>query len=617
MKKEKEFLNLNGFIGFYQNKSLLCNAEYHYNNLSKMLRTQEHRKQNTSTGNLILTDSFALGSTCRIQTIQMYEKTYHLLLCGELYNQDELTNNLKMMCFRNDAQNDAQLILLSYLCFGSESFISFKGNFSFALICEEENSIYLVRDALGCKPLYYSQTDNIFLFATEPKALLAHPDVTPEVGKSGFCEVFFLGPASTPGITPYKNIFEVKPGHYLFMNATSLHQQPYWCLKTHAHTDSYKDTVDKTASLIRNAILQQSKPHNRIACLLSGGIDSSIVTAICANTLKEENISLKTYSFDYEENDTYFHANSFQPSMDRPFVDKMVSAFDTDHTYLSCSQKELFDTLKDSLLSHDIPPMADVDASLLFFCRKIAPHHPIVLTGECADEVFGGYPWFHREELLDADTFPWSLNLITRTGFLKKELLEELNAKDYVQNAYKDAIHRISYLPRESICEQRKRRNAYLSLTWFGATLLKRMERCAASGGVIPRLPFADRDLVEYIYNVPWDMKLKDGVIKSLLRTAFDKDLPEEILWRKKSPYPKTYHPAYEELLRQTLSARLEDSSSPLHLFIDKEKLLTYIHEPKDYTAPWYGQLMAGPQMLAYLLQIDFWLKNYHIDLNL
>ncbi len=606
---------MSGFAGFYQKESLLCNSEFHYTNLDKMIRTQKHRKSHTENNNLILTNSYALASTKRIRTIQMYEKTFHILLCGELYNTEELLELLSSYHFPTDTSDDAQTILLTYLCFGEEAFCYLKGCFSFALAIEEDNCFYLVRDALGCKPVYYSAAENIFLFGTEPKALLAHPAVSATVDQTGIKELLFLGPAHTPGLTLFKNIREVRPGHFLCFKNESFIEKKYWELKTRPHIDNYEDTIEKTGELVRKAILQQAKPHSEIGCLLSGGIDSSIVTAVCANELKKHNIQLRTYSFDYEDNDTYFQSNSFQPSLDRPYVDKMVTHFETNHTYLSCRQQQLFDTLDDSLKAHDMPPMGDIDASLLFFCRIISPECQIVLTGECADEVFGGYPWFHREDLLKLKTFPWSSNLLTRTQFLNKELLERFDAKEYVNAAFHNATENISYLPGESTNDRIKRQNAYISLSWFGATLLNRMERCGASGGLIGRVPFADRDLVEYIYNVPWDMKIRDGVIKSLLREAFSGELPYEILYRKKSPFPKTYHPAYEALLRKKLTSRLEDSSCPLHRLIDRDKLLAYIQVPKDYTTPWYGQLMAGPQMLAYLLQIDRWMSDYHINI--
>lgn len=608
---------MGGFAGFYQKESLLSHSDYHYNHLNKMIQTQKHRETSDTKSNLILTNSYALACTQKVQTIRMYDKTYHLLLCGELYNTEELTDLLESYSLTPESDELTELILLTFFALGEEAFKYFKGCFSFALIVEEENVLYLVRDALGCRPAYYSTLNDLFLFATEPKALLAHPAVDSIVDNSGIRELLFLGPAHTPGITLFRDIKEVKPGHFVKVSANGFIENMYWELKALPHTDSYQETIDKTSHLVKKAILQQAKPISEIGCLLSGGIDSSIVTAVCAKELEKHNLQLKTYSFDYEENDTYFQSNSFQPSLDRPYVEKMVHDFHTKHTYLTCSQKNLFDTLNDSVKAHDAPPMGDIDASLLYFCRKISPECKIVLTGECADEVFGGYPWFHREDLLSLNTFPWSSNLSTRTEFLSEKLLHNNDAENYVNQAFLNTTSKIAYLPKENETERTKRRNGMLSLSWFGATLLNRMERCGASGGLIGRVPFADRDLVEYIYNVPWDMKIRDGVIKSLLREAFRNDLPEEILYRKKSPYPKTYHPAYEELLRTKLLSRLEDPSCPLHMLVDAQKLKSYINAPKSYTTPWYGQLMAGPQMLAYLLQIDFWMIQYNVKLDI
>lgn len=607
---------MGGFAGFYQKGSLLSHSDFHYNILNNMIQTQKHRRKTNTSNNLILTNSYALASTQQIKTLRMHDKTYHLLLCGEVYNTAELIKLLEA-CQCAPASNDiAEIILQTFFAFGEEAFCKCKGCFSFVLIVEEEHLLYLVRDALGCKPAYYS-TVNGFLFATEPKALLSHPDLDTVVDNTGIQELLFLGPAHTPGLTLFRDIKEVKPGHFIKVTPDFICEKCYWELKTMPHTDSYPETVEKTAYLVEKAILQQANPHSQIGCLLSGGIDSSIVTAVCAGALAKNNLQLKTYSFDYEENDTYFQSNSFQPSLDRPYVEKMVRDFNTDHTYLTCSQKNLFDTLDASVKAHDVPPMGDIDASLLYFCQRIAPECQIVLTGECADEVFGGYPWFHREDLLSLNTFPWSANLSPRIAFLKDTISNRFDAECYVNRAFADATNNITFLAKETDAERTKRRNGYLSLSWFGATLLNRMERCGASAGLTGRVPFADRDLVEYIYNVPWDMKIRENVIKSLLREAFHGELSEEILYRKKSPYPKTYHPAYEELLRKKLLSRLEDPSCPLHLLVDAGKLKTYIMAPKSYTTPWYGQLMAGPQMLAYLLQIDFWMIQYNVKLEI
>lgn len=618
---------MSGFSGFYQSQfSFLNNYDYYYSLLDKMRCTQLHRGDDPNA--MILTRQCALAHNhFTVQgneihprlpfTRKMYGKNFHLAFAGELYNVKELKEDLKQKDFTFDTETDEEIILYGFLYYGTEFFKQLNGAFSFALLEENDSRLYLVRDGFGCKPLFYAYINQNLIFATELKAILAHPYVNPVLSVNGFNEILSLGPARSPGNGVFDDVFEVRPGEWMLASSAGLYKETYRRMKARPHEDSYDDTVLKTANLLKDAVVRQSSHGTKIGALLSGGVDSSIVTAIASRLIGKEGKPFDTFSFDYKDNKDYFQSNAFQPSMDRPFVDIMVNALGTRHHYLECTQETLFEKLRDSVLAHDLPAMADVDSSLLYFCKEVKKEADVVLTGECADEVFGGYPWFHREDLLSLDTFPWAPSLNPRTTLLKEDFMLHLNMEDYVRNAYYKTIQEIDYLPSECERSKERRRNGYLSLTWFMVTLLNRMERCSARADLIARVPFADQRLVEYVYNAPWDMKLRGGVVKNLLREGFKNMVPYEVLFRKKSPYPKTYHPAYEKLLCSSLLEIITDSQSPLHHFIDETKLQEFIKAEKDLGAPWYGQLMAGPQMLAYLIQIDFWMREYKIKINL
>ena len=355
----------------------------------------------------------------------------------------------------------------------------------------------------------------------------------------------------------------------------------------------------------------------KVLLALSGGLDSSLVSSVCAEELSKEGQTLSTYSFDFTDNSRYFKANDFQPSEDRPFVDIMKNYLKSEHQYLTCDNRSQADLLFASMKAHDLPCMADVDSSLLFFCREVSKQHKVVLTGECADEVFGGYPWFHRKNFLSCNTFPWTPDLSFRKSFLKDEIADALSLDSYVQSSYENAIAEVDILPSDNDTECSRRRISYLNIRYFMQTLLNRMDRTSMFSGLEARVPFADKNLVSYVFNVPWEMKAKDGLVKNLLRQCAKDYLPDTITFRKKSPYPKTYHPYYEQLLRQRLSTLLTTGESPLLALIDKEKTMQFLNQEGDYGKPWYGQLMAGPQMIAYLLQIHYWLSEYKIDLHL
>ncbi len=333
--------------------------------------------------------------------------------------------------------------------------------------------------------------------------------------------------------------------------------------------------------------------------------------------LKKRGEKLTTFSFDFKENDRYFKANSFQPSQDRPYVDKMAQFLHSEHHYLECDSKTQADLLYRSVDAHDLPCMADIDSSLQFFCEQVSQTHKVVLTGECADEVFGGYPWFHREDMLNSGTFPWTPSLSPRKSLLSEELVNTLQMDDYVRNAYNSAVSEINVLPEENETETNRRRIGYINIRYFMQTLLNRMDRASMFSGLEARVPFADKKLVDYVFNIPWEMKAKDGLVKNMLRQASKGLLPDEILFRRKSPYPKTYNPYYENLLAGRLHDVLADSGSPLHSLVNLQALRQFLDHPKDYGSPWYGQLMAGPQMIAYLLQIDYFLRKYHVSICL
>ena len=347
-----------------------------------------------------------------------------------------------------------------------------------------------------------------------------------------------------------------------------------------------------------------------ICTFLSGGLDSSLVSAIVSENLGEK--KLNTFSFDFVDNDINFKSNSFQSTRDKPFVDIMNRHINSNHTYLMCDNIEQINCLFKAVDARDMPCMADVESSMLYFCNLVSKSCKVTLTGECADEIFGGYPWFHRQDLLYKDNFPWSYDMSARCSLFKDEFINELNLEEYNYDAYKTSINQCPLLDDENEKDVYRRKISWLNIRWFMMTLLNRMDRCSMYSGLEARVPFADYRILEYIFNVPWEYKCHNNQTKSLLVECGKTHLPPEILYRKKSPYPKTYDPNYEKLLSDMLLEEYSDNSR-LQDIIDYKKLTTFISSSKDYGKPWYGQLMAGPQMLAYILQIGYWLKKYHL----
>lgn len=542
-------------------------------------------------------------------------KAVTIVYNGEIYNMKEVRKELEGKGIYFKTTSDTEVILAGYQVYGAEIVKKLNGIFAFAIWDAGKRKLYLFRDRVGVKPLFYTRQGNAIVFSSEIKGLFSYPGVTPKIDKEGLCEVFGLGPAKTYGKGVFAGVNEVLPGHFLEVSEKTRREICYWRLESSPHEESYEDTVGRTRELVENAVKRQMLSDVPICTFLSGGVDSSLVTAICAKELQKQGKQLTTYSFDFVDNDINFKANAFQPSEDRPWVEKMVAYAETDHHYLKCNNMGLYQHLFDAVDARDLPCMADVEASMLYFCRKVAKHNKVTLTGECADEIFGGYPWFHKKECFDADIFPWSMDFSARTQFLKDEVINELPLEEYARAAYDNTVSETPVLEGENAEEKRRREISYLNLKWFMQTLLDRMDRTSMYSGLEARVPFADHEIIEYVWNVPWNMKCHNGIVKGLLRAAGEAYLPKEVLYRRKSPYPKTYDPEYETLLQVKMKELLEDGNAPICELVDRKKMKHFMESPTDYGRPFYGQLMAGPQLLAYLLQINYWLSKYRIQL--
>ncbi len=562
--------------------------------LSKMCKAVSYR----GLGDLYSDTNIYKSTTCQLKDICVS-------LDGEIYNKNEIKKSLN-----TKIDNISELIALAYLQNGIDFVNMLNGVFAISVWDKNKKRLLLIRDRIGAKPLFYSMQNNAIVFSSETKGLFCHPDINASCDDDGLREIFGICPARTSGNGIFKGVFEVKSGHIVIYTSDGIKSEKYWDLKADEHKESYAETCEKVFHLLRESVVMQTEGEDSLCSFLSGGLDSSVVTALASNYLSGEGKKLNTFSFDFKNNDTYFEANAFQPGRDRPYVDKMLKFYPLNHKYLECDERLLPTLVMKAVDVRCYPGMADVDASMNYFCAEVSKEYRVALTGECSDEIFGGYPWFYREELLNADGFPWSWDISAREVLLKDEVIKRLNLKEYVYARYLKAIDEVSYLDCESGEEKRRREVSYLNIHWFMQTLLERMERAGSVCGLRGRVPFADYRLVEYLYNVPWSMKYKDGVEKALLRSACGELLPDELLYRKKSPFPKTYDRGYTQVLGEELYKVINDKSEPINEFLDKEKTERFILSPGDYGRPWFGQLMAGPQMMAYMLQVNKWLKE-------
>lgn len=333
-----------------------------------------------------------------------------------------------------------------------------------------------------------------------------------------------------------------------------------------------------------------------LATLLSGGLDSSLITAVVA---KNKEDVLTTYSIDYEGNDKYFKKTDFTVSLDEHYIDIMSKTFNTDHKYKTITQDDVVKYLKESLYARDYPGMTDIESSLLWFSREIAKDYKVILSGECADEFFGGYPWFYRKELNDRELFPWINNLEYRQSLLNQNLQDEINLKQIVEKEYKDTIEE---LPEEDR-NKKDKRLFYINMTHFMQCLLDRKDRMTMHETLEARVPFADTKLVEYLWNLPFEYKYNNNTEKYLLREAFKGEIPDEVLNRKKNPYPKTHHPKFKEEVSKLLKQRLENKNSKMYKIFNIEEINKLLDtEDENDILPWYRSI--NDKTTAYCISI-------------
>lgn len=575
-------------------------------------------------------------------------ETYTLIYNGELYNTEEIRAELIQCGEAFTGHSDTEVVLTAYAHWGAECLQKFNGIYAFAVLHENEHKLFLARDRMGVKPLFYTQKDSTLIFASEIKTLLCYPGVNAVLDAEGAAEILLIGPGRTPGCGVFKDIHELRPGEYAEFSEGRLRRTRYWKLLDRKHEASLEETVEKVRYLVCDSIERQLVSDVPIGTFLSGGLDSSIISSVASDIMKKQGERLKTFSVTYRDNSKYFRSSRFQPASDDDFIGIMVKYLDSDHHNVIIDNESLARALFTAVDARDMPGMADIDSSLVLFCEEIKKHVTVALSGECADEIFGGYPWYRDKKIRAVRGFPWAQSTEMRAAFIsdraarsiaelqyysdnksasyneqipavfsdselhdiiKKRALSEISAR------YEKTISETDIIPGLSPEETRLREMVRLNTDWFMTTLLDRKDRMSMYNGLEVRVPFCDHRIAEYMYSVPWEMKDLGGIEKGLLREAVRGLLPEEIRLRRKSPYPKTHNPGYRSIVESMLSDILKTNDAPIYSLVSRSALSSLIDN--EFIEPWYGQLMTGPQTVAYMLQLNYWLEKYNVRISI
>ncbi|MFF2141593.1 asparagine synthase (glutamine-hydrolyzing) [Kitasatospora sp. NPDC058190] len=542
-----------------------------------------------------------------------------LTYSGEVYNHRELRAELEAAGHRFRTRSDTEVVLHAYLEWGERLAERLNGMFAFAIWDARREELLLVRDRMGVKPLHYRPTPDGVLFGSEVKAILAHPSVRPVVDLDGLREL--LAHTRTPGLTPYQGIHEVRPGHVVRVRREGISVRRYWALEAREHTDSLEATVATVRALLDDIVHRQLDSDVPLCSLLSGGLDSSAVTALAAMTLRRAGAGpVRSFSVDFTGQNRNFHTDEVRQTQDSPYAELLAEHVGAHHTVIELDAAELTDLSRRAtvLRARDLPNgVGDMDISLLLLFRGVRRESTVALSGESADELFGGYRWFHDPTTVATQDFPWLAGMATIAGpgsvprehLLDAGLLTKLDLDGYRGARYREAIAEVPHLDHADPLERRMREISYLNLTRFVCILLDRKDRMSMANGLEVRVPFCDHRLVQYVFNTPWAMKSFDGREKSLLRAAVRDVLPAAIADRVKSPYPVTADPHYPTLLRAELAQLAAGHESPALGLLDRGRLAAALAPDTDPRSVLLG--------VDFALDLDAWLTEYQVTLEL
>ncbi|MBZ4322410.1 asparagine synthase (glutamine-hydrolyzing) [Streptomyces huiliensis] len=545
-----------------------------------------------------------------------------LTYSGEVYNYRELRAELAGRGHTFRTSSDTEVVLHAYLEWGEAFTERLNGMFAFALWDPRTEELLLVRDRMGIKPLYYHPTPDGVLFGSEQKAVLAHPAVRATVGAEGLAEV--LAFVKTPGHAVYEGMYEVRPGHTVRVRrdgtAVRTAVRRYWALEAYEHPDDVPATVARVRELLDDIVERQLIADVPLCTLLSGGLDSSAVTALAAKGLAEAGRGpVRSFSVDFTGQTDHFVPDSLRGTPDGPYAHALAAHVGSDHRDIVLDTAALMDRghRRAVLTARDLPTgFGDGDTSLYLLFKAIREQSTVALSGESADEVFGGYQWIHDPAAVHADTFPWIAAGVAHTfaggdsalgSLLAKDVLDAVDLPGYTDARYREALDEVPRLPGETGLERRMREVCYLHLTRFVQILLDRKDRASMATGLEVRVPFCDHRLVQYVFNTPWAMKTFDGREKSLLRAAVRDVLPDVVADRVKSPYPATQDPRYGAALRAELRELTADRDAPVRPLLRQDALADALAEES-------GDRYRGAVELV--LGLDAWLRTGGIDLR-
>jgi asparagine synthase (glutamine-hydrolysing) len=523
---------------------------------------------------------------------------------GEIYNFGELRAELAGRGHRFVSRSDTEVVLRAYLEWGEGCVGRLHGMFGFAVWDQARERLLLARDRLGIKPLYYLPGPAGVLFSSEPKGLLAHPSFRPEVDEQ-LLPILLNPRLALPGETPLRGLRELSPGHLLRVDRDGCHEQRYWGLVSREHVDDLPTTARTVRELLATAVRDQLVADVPVGTLLSGGLDSTALPALAA---RHHHGPLSTFAVDFAGDAQDFRPTALRPERDAPYAALAAGRLGTDHHQVVLDPEAVARNTEAPLHARDLPTHGQFDGSAQLLFRAVREQVTVALSGEGADELFGGYPWLHRPDMIRRDTFPWLGDAPRLTDCLAPDVQARVRPDEAERDRYATLRARVPRLPGEGGLNARMREVLFFGLHGPLAYLLDAADRLSMSVGLEVRVPFCDHRLLEYVWNIPWSMQTADGREKTILRLAVGDLVPSEILTRAKSGYPAMHAPAQDARVRRAVHALAADKSSPLYGLLDRDRIRAIAAGTNDTMTH-----VSGAHFLAPLLEVDRWMREYQV----
>jgi asparagine synthase (glutamine-hydrolysing) len=515
---------------------------------------------------------------------------------GEIYNHEDLRAELTQAGHIFKTHCDTEVIVHAFEEWGEDCVLRFNGMFAFAVWDERRETLFLARDRLGIKPLYYTQADGDVLFASEIKSLIEHPAVRVELEPSSIPEYLFA--TSLLGDkTMFKGIKTLPAGHCAIFRQGGCRLRQYWDLQLSDGMGIDAPAVrERLAELLEDAVKLRLMSEVPLGSLLSGGLDSSAISALATKHVDQQ---LRTFSIEFTGNLGLKQSNS-----DIEYAALMAETFSTQHRNFILDPEEYY-AHHERVTWHLEKPVELTTPSLFLLHKNLKPHVTVVLSGEGADELLGGYYFFLQEVTNKRlQGFPWAPYYEEVSRLFNEDFARETRFAERIESSLNDLLNRHT-------TGDWLNRVLYLFIKVYLLEMLERQDKTSMAWAVECRVPFLDHRFVEYVANLPSSLKVKDGTEKHILKESFRGLLPDRIIDRKKKPFPFPVDPKSIVRMRRRANDLLRSGDSRIARYFDAGKCDDFFNKQNEFKG--LDSLAVFRTSYA-LISLDMWHRAFGIS---